>query len=116
MKDRHIDELLEQAVALSRGPSIAKAVPTEREADRSKARERLLTLQKRSGLSQTEFAERLLGCDESALRLAAKGAGLPLPWWIERLIREKPELVAEFAASLLQDVRVAIARKGASGG
>lgn len=110
-----IEALEREAVRLALGPGIAKTMPSERDLDRTDASKRLLDLQKRSGLSRTEFAEELLGCNESALRLAGKGAGLPLPWWIERLLRERPELVAEFAAGLLRDVRVAQARKAANG-
>jgi hypothetical protein len=110
-----LEELEAEAVRLARGPGIASTVPSERECDRSAARERLLKLQKESGLSRREFAEELLACDESALRLAAKGAGLPLPWWLERLLRERPELVASFAAALLKDVRVSIARRTSNG-
>jgi hypothetical protein len=110
-----IDELEAEALRLASGPGIADAVPNEREADYSLARERLLKLEKESGLSRRAFAEELLGCNESAMRAVPKGAGLPVPWWLERLIRERPELVASFAAGLLADVRVAKARRASNG-
>lgn len=99
-----------EAVRLARGPAIAKAAPTEREVDASLARQRLLRLLEDSGLSVNAFAE-LIGCDEKALRLVRKGEGLAVPWWLERLLRERPEFVAEFAAGLIADARQALASK-----
>lgn len=110
-------ELLEaEAVRLARGPDLARTVPTEREQDFSLARERLFRLAKESGVSQTEFAEALLGVDESAVRGVKKGtSAIPVPWWLERLLRTRPELVASFAAGLLRDSRRALERKSANG-
>lgn len=101
-----IDELEAEALRLASGPSIADVVPDAREADRSAARERLLDLIKTSGLNRSQFAE-LLALDESALRLVPHSKGIPIPWWLETLIREQPEFVASFAAGLLRDVRAA---------
>ena len=112
----HLDELEAEAIRLARGPGIAKAVPTEREADMSLARQRLLALQRESGLSVNAFAE-LLDCDEKALRAAKKDAdGISVPWWLERLLRERPEFVAAFAARLVHDAKVAIAAKRTANG
>jgi hypothetical protein len=111
-----LDALEAEAVRLARGPGIADAVPTEREADLSLARQRLLALQKESGLSVNAFAD-LLDCDEKALRCAKKNAdGISVPWWLERLLRERPEFVAAFAARLVHDAKVAIAAKRAANG
>lgn len=99
-----LDELEAEALRLASGPGIAEVVPDERERDRSAARERLLDLIKSSGLNRSQFAE-LLTLDESALRLVPHSKGIPIPWWLETLIREQPEFVAAFAAGLLRDVK-----------
>jgi hypothetical protein len=109
-----LDELEAEALRLASGPSIADAVPDERERDRSAARERLLTLIQTSGLNRSEFAE-LLKLDESALRLVPHSKGIPIPWWLETLIREQPEFVAAFAAGLLRDVKASKRAKARHG-
>lgn len=112
-----VDALLAEVSSLLGGPGIAKTAPSDEERRKSRARERFAALVQQSGRTQREFAEELLGVDESAVRRAISvGLGLPIPWWLEALIEKHPELVAGWIAGVLADVRIAMsARKAADG-
>lgn len=112
-----IDELLAEVAALVPKPGLAKTEPSDGERRKARARERFASLVQESGRTQREFAEQLLGVDESAVRRAISvGLGLPIPWWLEALIEEHPELVATWVQGILEDVRVAIHARRAAGG
>lgn len=112
-----VDTLLAEVAALVAKPDLARTAPTDEERRKARARERFAALVQESGRTQREFAEQLLGVDESAVRRAiTAGLGLPIPWWLEALIEEHPELVATWISGVLHDVRTSINARRAAGG
>lgn len=76
----------------------------------NRAAARFKGLVKTSGRSVNAVAEKVLECDESAVRRPS--TSLPMPWWLEAMIDRDEVLALGFARSIVNDVKKRRSRTG----